>query len=242
MKFKINKVEFNALSDEQKAMYSAAGDDYVIKADGMPDFDGLQKTVADLTAKIEAGEKEKAEQRAAADAAAAEAKQKLLDADRKKGDFGAIEEDYKKRIADLEARQAEASQKAVDHIKKLTLDSQIDSLASKLAGGNDSNAKLIRPFVAERFSLDGDVDSGFVVRVTKDGKPTAMNVTELEAEFRGSGDFKSVIAAPKSSGTGANSAFSDPSARPQNMDGGNSPVDPRERMASRAEQIASGIE
>ena len=242
MKYKISKVEFNALTDEQKAMYSASGDDFVMKVDGMPDFDGLQRTVADLTSKIEAGEKEKLEQKAAADAAAAEAKQKLLDADRKKGDFSAIEEDYKKRISDLEAKQAESQQKAVEHIKKLTLDSQIDALANKLAGGSEANAKLIRPFVAERFSLDGDVDAGFVVRVTKDGKPSAMNVSELEAEFRGSEDYKSVIAAPKSSGTGANSAFSDPAAKPQNMDSDNLLNDPRDRMASRAEQIASSIE
>ncbi|UVX30851.1 head scaffolding protein [Klebsiella phage VLCpiS8a] len=228
-KYLINKEAFDALTPEQQAAYKAVGDtgNYVMNIEGMPDVQAMQQQLTDVQGQLTTINNEKAQ-------AAEQARLAALELAKKNGDFKTIEEDYKRQIAELNSKiEGFGKQRKTDFTN-----SQIDKLAMELGGKN--YAELFKPVLRERLAVEGGEDGGeFITRVLKDGKPSAMSVTELAEEFRANPMFKPICVAPASSGTGKHQAPNPtiPAADP-NRDAGN----PRQAQLTRAEQIAQSID
>ena len=227
-KYLINKAAFDALTPEQQAAYKAVGDtgNYVMNIEGMPDVQAMQQQLTEVQGQLTTINNEKAQ-------AAEQARLAALELAKKNGDFKTIEEDYKRQIAELNGKiEGFGKQRKTDFTN-----SQIDKLAMEL-GGKDY-AELFKPVLRERLAVEGGEDGGdFITRVLKDGKPSAMSVTDLAAEFRANPMFKPICVAPVSSGTGKHNAPNPQIPTDPDRDAGN----PRQAQLSRAEQIAQSID
>lgn len=192
MKYKISKQEFDALSDDVKALYKVNGDNYVIHIEGMPDVSAIQSQLDELKGALADAEKKKKD---AEDKAELEKQSKL----KKSGDVTALEESYNAKIAKMEAEHKEL----VSGLKKKLSDNivggAVSSLASKLCG---EDAMLIEPFIKNRVSLDDD--TGSLRILDEKGNPSASTIEDLEKEIRANDKFAKIINAGSSSGTGGN--------------------------------------
>ncbi|MFZ4835880.1 hypothetical protein [Rouxiella sp. Mn2063] len=188
IKFKVTKEEFDALTDEQKTLYSESGDGYQLAIDGLPDVSGLSKKVDELL-----GEK-KAEQekRRTAEEAAKKAAEEQA---RKSGDIESLEKSWQEKLT---ARENELLSTISGHEKRLQtllVDNVAQSLATKLAG---DGAEIITPHIKTRLI----VEDGKTRVIDAEGKPSAATLEDLEKEFRNNKLFAPVVIGSKASGTG----------------------------------------
>lgn len=195
MKFKISKAEWEKLSDEQKALYTAKGDDYQIQIDGLPDYDGMEKKLNTLLDETKLAKQAKAEVEAKAKADAEEAA-------RKNGNVEALEKSWSERLAQSEAKHKAEVEKYHGQVSKLMVNNEAMSLATKLFG---KNAALLQHHVTSRLSLEQGDNGEFKTRILgADGKPTAHTLADLEKEFTGREDIKPFLVVTKATGpTGA---------------------------------------
>lgn len=194
-KFKISKAEWEKLSDEQKAQYTAKGDDYQLQIEGLPDFDAMQANMQRLLDEAKQAKKAKtdAEARAAAEAE---------EAARKNGNVEALEKSWGEKLAQSEAAHKAELAKYHGQVSKLMVTNEAQALASKLFG---KNAALLQHHVVGRLALEQGENGEFKTRVLdKDGKASAMSLADLEKEFSGREDFKGLLVTTKATGpTGA---------------------------------------
>lgn len=226
MKYKITKAEYDALSDMQKGLYKAGDNDsFTLSVEGMPepeDVSGLKEQNAKLLA-------EKKDALAKQNAADAAAKKAAEDAARASGDVAALDASWKAKFEE-QAAQYEGRVKTLSGtVSELTVGSTAKDIAAKVFG---KNAPLMMPHVLQRLALE-EVDGKHVVRVTKDGKPTASTLDELQKEFTNNPEYASVVIGTKAGGA------------PQ---GGALPVTPtigslgNQALKTRAMEIAEGIQ
>lgn len=194
-KFKISKAEWEKLSDEQKALYTAKGDDYQFQVEGMPDIEGMQTKLDKLLDETKTAKQAKAD-------AEAKAKADLEEAARKAGNTEALDKSYGERIAQMEAAHKAELGKYQGQLSKLMVTNEAQALATKLFG---KNAALLQHHIVNRLSLEQNDNGEFKTRIIGvDGKPTAHTMADLEKEFTGREDFKSFLVTTKATGaTGA---------------------------------------
>lgn len=191
LKFKIDKAAFDALSDEQKAMYAEAGDGYQLAIEGLPDVTGLEAKVNELL-----GEKKtEAEKRRAAELAAQQAADEKS---RAAGDVTALENSWRQKLTEVEQRYQGQIDGLSGSLNTLLVDNVATTLAAKLAG---EAAPVMLPHIKTRLAVEMQ-DGKPVTRVLDaTGKPSALTVDELGAEFAGNKAFAGVIIGSKASGT-----------------------------------------
>ena len=190
-KWKLTKEEFDALTDEQKAVYKEAGDEYQIQIDGMPDIpdvSGLQKKVDELLSEKKS---EQEKRRQAEDAAKKAAEEQA----RKNGDIESLEKSWSEKLSTREKELLAQLQEKDTSLRTLLVDNVAQSLAAKLAG---DSAALIMPHIKSRLA----VEEGKTRVVDAAGQPSALTIDELEKEFRGNQLFAPVIIGSKATGTG----------------------------------------
>lgn len=192
LKFKIDKATYDALSDEQKAMYAETGDGFQMQIEGLPDVTGLEAKVNELL-----GEKEsEAEKRRAAELAAQQAADEKA---RSAGDVTALENSWRQKLTEQEQRYQSQIEGLNGSLNTLLVDNVANSLAAKLAG---EAAPVMLPHLKSRLTVEMQ-DGKPVTRVLDaSGKPSALTVDELGAEFSGNKAFAGVIIGSKASGTG----------------------------------------
>ena len=192
LKFKIDKAAYDALSDEQKAMYAESGDGYQMQVEGLPDVSGLEAKVNELLGE----KKSEAEKRRAAEQAA------QLAADEKAraaGDVTALENSWRQKLTETEQRYQGQIDGLNGSLQTLLVDNVATTLASKLAG---ESAPVMLPHLKDRLTVEMQ-DGKPVTRVLDaNGKPSALTVDELGAEFATNKAFAGVIIGSKASGTG----------------------------------------
>lgn len=195
MKFKISKAEWEALSDEQKAMYTAKGDNYQMAIDGLPDFDGMQAKLDTLLGETKAAKEARKQ-------AEAEALAKAEEAAKKNGDVAALEKSWGERLAAAEQNNKVVADKYHSQISKLMVTNEAQALASKLFG---KNAALLQHHITARLALEEGENGEFKTRILgADGKPSAGTIADLEKEFTSKDEFKSFLVTTKATGpTGA---------------------------------------
>lgn len=213
-KFKIDQAAFDALSDEQKAMYKPAGDGYQMAIEGLPDVSGLEAKVNELL-----GEKksEKAKREAAEKAAREAADEKA----RKEGDIASIENSWKQKLTDLETSYQAQIQGLNGSLNTLLVDNVAQSLAFELA---EDAAPVMLPHIKSRLQVEMQEGKPITRVLDATGKPSALTVQELAEEFRGHKAFAGVIVGSKASGTGGAGEPANPAGGAGGQLGGSSLV------------------
>ena len=203
LKKKLTKAEYEKLSEHIKAEYIEDGDGFRLDIDGDEDT-GALKRAKDREAQL----------RRDAEAKLREAQEELdrINGDdaRKKGDIATLEKSWQKKLDDTKAEYEGKVSKLTTHTTKTLVDNVATQIATKI-----SNAPaLLLPHVKSRLQADFEGDSPVTRVLDKDGKPSAMTVEELAAEFVANKDFSAIITASKASG-GA--------GKPSNQNGGGAP-------------------
>ena len=177
LKHKINKTEYEALSDEFKNEYVAGDKDgeYVLDVTGLPEPEDV-------------GPIKRARDQEKAKAATLKA-----EVDRLKAQIAEFP-DVEKLKADHDA--------AVKKYKDFTEKALIDGEAMRLADKISTAPKVLAPHIRERLVTDLTGDEP-VTKVLKDGKPSDMTLDQLAEEFVANGDFKAIIKASSARGGGA---------------------------------------
>jgi hypothetical protein len=203
LKKKLSKAEYEKLSDTIKAEYIEDGDGFRLDIDGDEDT-GALKRAKDREAQL----------RRDAEAKLREAQEELdrINGDdaRKKGDIATLEKSWQKKLDDTKAEYEGKVSKLTAHTTKTLVDNVATQIATKI-----SNAPaLLLPHIKSRLQADFEGDAPVTRVLDKDGKPSAMTVEELAAEFVANKDFSAIITASKASG-GA--------GKPSNNSGGGAP-------------------
>lgn len=189
LKKRIKKAEFEKLSDAIKAEYIEDGDEFRLDVDGEEDTGALKR----------AKDREK-ELRKQAEDKLREAQEELdrINGDdaRKKGDIATLEKSWQKKLDDQRAEAEAKIAKLTGHTTKTLVDNVASAIAHKI-----SNAPaLLLPHIKARLAADFEGDSPVTRVLDKDGKPSALTVDELSAEFVANKDFSAIIIGSKATG------------------------------------------
>lgn len=113
-----------------------------------------------------------------------------------KNEIAVLEESWKAKYAKLEETSKKEKEEQVVKIRKAAIDAQALKIASEICVAPE----LMVPVIAER--LDADFHEGTpIIRVKdKDGKPSALSLTELANEFKEDETYSRVMIASKASG------------------------------------------
>lgn len=185
--------------DEQfHSLYEEKDGAYFLKVSGVvaeSDLEGIKANRDALLA-------EKKEQQRKAEEAEAERlrieREALEEAARQKGDWQALEDSYKAKLAEREtdfANQADALRKQV---YKLTVGEQAIKLAAELSKPHAQ--AIMSRFIEERLTLD---ENNNIRVLDSQGKPSAMTIDDLKAEFKANAMFQDIVVVNNSTGSGA---------------------------------------
>lgn len=207
LKKKLTKEEYSKLSEHIKAEYIEDGDGFRLDIDGDEDT-GALKRAKDREAQL----------RRDAEAKLREAQEELdrINGDdaRKKGDIATLEKSWQKKLEDQKAEYEGKLGKLTSHTKTQLVDNVAQQIASKI-----SNAPaLLLPHIKARLAADFEGDAPVTRILDKDGKPSAMTIEELSAEFVANKDFSAIITASKASGGAGKPSNSNGGGAPNNSD------------------------
>lgn len=192
LKLEADKVD--DIPEAARSFYEEKDGKFRLKVDGIEDVSGLKAKNAELLAESKAN---KAAAKAAKDAADAAA----LSALEKGGDIEALRKSYDAKLA---AREAELNGKLTDYersINSLTVGQTATSLAAALA--IPGSADVLLPHIRGRLSVEYRDGHPVTVVLDASGKPSAMTVQELQAEFLANPAFAPLLVGSKASGGGA---------------------------------------
>ncbi|WNO48453.1 hypothetical protein [Achromobacter phage SE2] len=202
MKFYLSKAEWDALDDNQKALYKAAADGrYKLT---LPD-DDRDEQVAHLTQKKGVAEehrynaeKKVTELTAKVEELTAKIEKGTEDGHRKNGDVDALDKSwtakFDKQKADYEATVAALTASLNEHL--------VTSVAQRMASDISTAPELLAPVIAKRLRVE-QVDGKHVTKVVDDaGNLSALTIEDLQKEIAGKKEYASVIIAGKGSGGG----------------------------------------
>lgn len=186
------------LEDHIKELYEEKDGEFVLKVAGLPepeDVSGLKANYARLM-------DEKKEQQRLAREAQAEKDKLAEEAARKTGDIATLEASWQAKFQEREAQLLAEAKSHQDKVLKLTVGSEAQKLAQKLAVQGSSDVLL--PHIKHRLYLK---DDGSVGVLDLQGGLSAATIEDLEKEFRTNAAFKPLLAADCGSGGGATGGF-----------------------------------
>lgn len=194
---KISKATYEALPEELKKAFT--------KVDGSDEYDNGEESATGLKTALQKEKEEAAKLKGKLDqfetAKAAEieaARKKAVEEARTKGDFKTVEDDYKRRIKELEEANRKAATERENAIKAEAVNKQVDELAKMFV-----SPALAKSFIKSRLTAEL-VDGSPIVRVLdKDGKASAASVEDLKKEYLTDSELKSSLVASKGSGGGS---------------------------------------
>ena len=180
------------------SLYEEKDGSFVLKVAGLPepeDVSGLKANYARLM-------DEKKEQQRLAREAQAEKDRLAEEAARKTGDIATLEASWQVKFQEREAQLLAEAKSHQDKVLKLTVGSEAQKLAQKLAVQGSSDVLL--PHIKHRLYLK---DDGSVGVLDSQGGLSAATIEDLEKEFRTNAAFKPLLAADCGSGGGATGGF-----------------------------------
>lgn len=200
MRYKLNKEEFEALSEDMQKEYKLEGDiaTLTLEGDDLPTQESFEKS--ESKRKLEAKFRKEAETKLQdAENRAAKLQDDLKNAG---GDTDAI-----KRIQQEHAKEIEGLRKEraleIDKAKADRNSALVREESEKFANQHFITPDLITDKVAKRLSVE-EVDGHPVVRVlTADGKPSTAAIGDLHKEFLDNESYKPIIKANVGSGGSA---------------------------------------
>ena len=186
------------VDESLRNLYEEKDGEFVLKVAGLPepeDVSGLKANYARLM-------DEKKEQQRLAREAQAEKDKLAEEAARKTGDIATLEASWQAKFQEREAQLLAEAKSHQDKVLKLTVGSEAQKLAQKLAVQGSSDVLL--PHIKHRLYLK---DDGSVGVLDSQGGLSAATIEDLEKEFRTNAAFKPLLAADCGSGGGATGGF-----------------------------------
>lgn len=117
-----------------------------------------------------------------------------------KADAEALEKSYKQQ----NERREKELQAEIANLNRSIEGYAIDSVVTKMASDISDSPDLLIPHIKGRLKLEKQADGTFQTRILdREGKPTAMGITELQKEVSEDPKFKPIIRGTKASGGGA---------------------------------------
>lgn len=200
MQYQISKDALAALPEEIQKEYTLNGDTAILKieGEGAPSIEALTKAQEKL--RIEREHRQKAEK--ARDEAENRAEKFREDLDKASGkdEIAKIKADHQAELekirADREAEKNQLREQKASALKRET--------AEKFAQEHFTIPGLMVDQFAKRLSVE-DINGESVVRVLdKDGRASALSLSELKQEFLDNKEFSPIIKTNAGSGGGAN--------------------------------------
>lgn len=193
LKQKINKEVFDKLPVELQGEYKLVGEEYVL------DISDLEDTGALKRAK-ERESLEKKQEKDRADKLEKELNDLKQSGARNSGDIVALEKSWKDQADAREAAAKGETKKIRGQLSKIMR----DDVAMRVAMDISDSPNLILPHIAARLKAEIPDEGDPATRVLdKEGKPSALTISNLADEFRADPTFAAIIRASKASGGGA---------------------------------------
>ena len=196
LNFKVDSL--SGIDESLHSLYEEKDGAYFLKVSGVvpeSDIDGLKASRDALLA-------EKKEQQRLAQEAEAEKlrieREALEEAARQKGDWQALEDSYKAKLAEKENEFSSQAETLRKQVYKLTVGDQALKLASEISKSHAIG--IMTPFIEQRLTLD---ENNNVRVLDLQGKPSAMTIDDLKQEFKVNAMFQDIVVANNSSGGGA---------------------------------------
>lgn len=168
-----------------------------LKVDGIEDTAGLKKQRDELL-------NEKKEAQRKAKEAEELARKAAEEAARKAGDTEALDKSWNQKHSEaIAAKEAELAGLR-GTLNTLLVDNVATNLANELAV--QGSAALLMPHIKGRLAVEIRDGQPKTVVIGQDGKPSALTIDELKAEFANNAAFAPVIAGSKATGGGASGA------------------------------------
>lgn len=191
LKLKINKAEYDKLSEDVKAEYIADGDGFKLDVDGIEDTGPLQRANTRLKADLDDA-KDKLNK---AETELDELKAARTSTDR---DVDRLTKQHEKDMAKKDKEHADAISRRDAAINKLMIDGAAGALAAKIS----TVPSLMAGKLAERMQVDLTGDEPKLV-ILKDGKPSDMKIEDLGNEFVANKEYAAIIVGNRARGSGA---------------------------------------
>lgn len=198
LKYQLDSLE--GLEEGVAALYEEKDGKFMLKVDGIPqgeDVSGLKTKVDELLAEKKAEAKKRQEAEEAARKAAEEHA-------RSSGDVEALEKSWQEKLSKREQELSEQIAALESDLGNITVGSTADSLAAELA--LPGSAKALLPHIKQRLKTERRDGKPVTTVLDADGKPSAMSIDDLKAEFANDPAFAPIIVGSKASGGGAGGA------------------------------------
>ncbi len=196
IEFKLDSLE--NIDESLQGLYEQTDTGYQLKVTGIPepekeDLSGLKNKVDELLR-----EKKAASQKARE--AAEEAEAARLEAAKKGNDTEALDKSWQEKFNAREVELKKELEELSGTLVKLTSGQTATKIAAEIAV--QGSADVLLPHLERRLRTEFREGSPVTVVLDKDGKPSAMSVDELKAEFQNSAAFAPLIVGTKANGAG----------------------------------------
>ena len=196
IEYKLDSLE--SIDESLQGLYEQTDTGYQLKVTGIPepekeDLSGLKNKVDELLR-----EKKAASQKARE--AAEEAEAARLEAAKKGNDTEALDKSWQEKFNAREIELKKELDELSGTLVKLTSGQTATKIAAEIAV--QGSADVLLPHLERRLRTEFRDGSPVTVVLDKDGKPLAMSVDELKAEFQNSAAFAPLIVGTKANGAG----------------------------------------
>jgi len=186
------------IDETLQGLYEQTDTGYQLKVTGIPepekeDLSGLKNKVDELLR-----EKKAASQKARE--AAEEAEAARLEAAKKGNDTEALDKSWQEKFNAREIELKKELESLSGTLVKLTSGQTATKIAAEIAV--QGSADVLLPHLERRLKTEFRDGSPVTVVLDKDGKPSAMSIDELKAEFQNSAAFAPLIVGTKANGAG----------------------------------------
>lgn len=196
IEFKLDSLE--NIDESLQGLYEQTDTGYQLKVTGIPepekeDLSGLKNKVDELLREKKAASQKAREAAEEADAA-------RLEAAKKGNDTEALDKSWQEKFNAREIELKKELDELSGTLVKLTSGQTATKIAAEIAV--QGSADVLLPHLERRLRTEFRDGSPVTVVLDKDGKPSAMSVDELKAEFQNSAAFAPLIVGTKANGAG----------------------------------------
>jgi hypothetical protein len=196
IEFKLDSLE--NIDESLQGLYEQTDTGYQLKVTGIPepekeDLSGLKNKVDELLREKKAASQKAREAAEEADAA-------RLEAAKKGNDTEALDKSWQEKFNAREVELKKELESLSGTLVKLTSGQTATKIAAEIAV--QGSADVLLPHLERRLKTEFRDGSPVTVVLDKDGKPSAMSIDELKAEFQNSAAFAPLIVGTKANGAG----------------------------------------
>lgn len=196
IEFKLDSLE--NIDETLQGLYEQTDTGYQLKVTGIPepekeDLSGLKNKVDELLREKKAASQKAREAAEEADAA-------RLEAAKKGNDTEALDKSWQEKFNAREVELKKELDELSGTLVKLTSGQTATKIAAEIAV--QGSADVLLPHLEKRLRTEFRDGSPVTVVLDKDGKPSAMSIDELKAEFQNSAAFAPLIVGTKANGAG----------------------------------------